>query len=250
MSGHRSWECSFFMPNRFERRAIKLLVERWDAVGNQFGRLKMPCARPNDGYQIFSLIAPQRTAGEIGFEIKPVVFNLPERANGEAVLFVVVRGKLYFDEAAIKQNVLRTLDFATEAAYFRKKADELEHVYGAHYDFARNEVGHPAFHAQMKSFAERFHQVTSAFEMTCTSKDLVDGVLRTVRLPSAQMDFFSFILQLCADHLIDKNSGPEELSAFRDLKSASAEIKGAAFLVPWLAKPAAQACLRANHWYS
>lgn len=239
------------MANQIEQRALKLLIERWNAIKTHLNRLNMPNTRPDDGQAIFALIDYPKTAGEIGFKVKSVVFNLPESANGRADLFVVVRGRLYFDEAAVRDNkLLRTLNFGTEAAYFRKKGNELAHVYGAHYDFALNKIGHPAFHAQMKSYAERFHKVAEYFDMAeCTTKDLVEGVLRTVRLPSAQMDFFSFVLQLCADHLMHEKSGKEDQAAFGDLRVESAAIHGAAYRVPQLANPAAQACLRANHWY-
>jgi hypothetical protein len=238
------------MANTLEWRAKKLLVERWNACKTSFSRLNMPGLRPTDGEEIFSLIDYPKVAGQIGFNVKSVVFNLPERANGSPDLFVVVHGRLYFDEDSIRLNLLRTSNFATEAAYFKKKSDELIHVYGAHCDFAQDVSGHPAFHVQMRSFAGQFDQVAKYFNMTdVASRDLMGGVLRNVRLPSAQIDFFSLVLQLCADHLIDENSGAEELMAFSDLMKASAEIHGAAYLVPQLSNPSAQACLRANHWY-
>jgi hypothetical protein len=239
------------MANLLETKTLKLVMERWNLAMAQFARLNMPRVLPGDAHAIFSIVNYPKTPDEIGIEVKPVVFNLPERANGSPNLFVVVEGRISFDESAIQNDKsLRTMGFNTRAAYFRKKADELEHVYGAHYDFAPDEIGHPAFHAQMRSYLGHNQWVVKYFEMTeCTSNDRVDRLLRNVRLPTAQMDFFSFVLQLCADHLLSKDSGEEERAAFGSLKTASASIRGAAFRVPRLANPATQECLRANHWY-
>lgn len=237
------------MPTSSEMRALKLLVERWNAVKAQLDQLHMPQARPDDAYRIFNHIEP-KIAGEVGFSVGPVVFNLPERANGRPDLFVVLLGRLHFDELKItNDSKLQIVNFATQVAYFRQKDNDLVHVYGAHYDFALNEIGHPAFHAQMRSYCERYQDVANSFDMTCTPTDRVKDILRNVRLPSAHMDFFSYVLQLSADHLIDRTSGEADLQAFRELKQAAAIVLGAAFRVPQLANTAAQACLKANHWY-
>jgi len=239
------------MANPLEQRARKLLVERWNAVKETLGRLNMPDPRPEDAWSLFLLMDPQPNPDEIGFEVRPVVFNFRERANHRtADMYVVVCGRLYFDGAWIRENsLLRTRNFATEVAYFRMNNDGLDHVYGAHYDFEPNKAGHPVFHAQMRSFCERFQQIVDLYEFECKPNDLIPGVLRTVRLPSAQMDFFSFVLQLCADHLINEESGQEELAAFKDLRTASAAIQGAGFRFPGFADPAVRGCMRANHWY-
>ena len=61
--------------------------------------------------------------------------------------------------------------------------------------------------------------------------DLVGRMLRNVRTPTAQMDFFSVFTQLCADHLMSVNpvgSNPELTAAFDDVRSACSFLQGVA----------------------
>lgn len=234
--------------NPVETTALKLLVDQWSNVKTQLDRLSLPDARPADGYGIFSLIGHSKVDGQIRFNIAPVTFNVPERANAAADLYIIARGRIYLDQAAIKsRRALKTVSFATEVGYFRKSKDKLKHIYGAHYDFSLDEIGHPVFHAQMKSYNERGREVSEAFQLDCDSDDLVKHVLRTVRLPTAQMDFFALVMQICADHLMSKDSGDEERKAFADLRKVSHEIQGSGHL--WAKLAEAPACMRAPHWY-
>jgi hypothetical protein len=237
--------------NAIEQKALKSLVEQWNNVMTHLEKLRLPAARPDDGYRIFSLIEHPKVAGQIGFEVAPVTFNVPERAYASPDIFIVAKGRIYLDEDALKtQKALKTVNFATEVGYFRKSKTkaELDHIYGAHYDFSFDEIGHPIFHAQMKSYNERACYVTEEFQLDCTSNDLIKHVLRTVRLPIAQMDFFALVLQICADHLMSKDSPPEEIEAFADLRKVSRAIQGAGHLCANLS--AAPPCMRSVHWYS
>jgi hypothetical protein len=74
-------------------------------------------------------------------------------------------------------------------------------------------------------------------------------MLRNVRVPTAQMDVFSLFVELCADHLLYEQSGPEEREAFNSLLHRSAFCRGAALRLPQLATEEARACYRARHWY-
>ena len=231
-----------------ELKARNLLVCQWANVLTQLERLSLPEARPIDGYQIFDLIDHPKVDGQIGFNIAPVTFKVPERAHGSPDMYIVAQGRIYLDQAAIKESKkLKTVRFATEVGYFRMATGELNHVYGAHYDFSFNEIGHPVFHAQMKSYNERGQWVSDAFQLDCESKDHMAHVLRTVRLPTAQMDFFALVLQICADHLMSKDSGVEQREAFENLRKVNHSIQGAGHL--WGRLVDAPSCMRSQHWY-
>jgi hypothetical protein len=235
--------------NKIESRGHKLLIEQWNSIKADFEKLRLPAALPNDGYQIFSLSTAIPEEGKICFEVNPVAFNVPERANETPNIYIVARGRIYLDTEALNtESVLRTVNFATEVGYFRKSGGALNHIYGAHYDFSGNEIGHPVFHAQMKSYNDRSPLITELFELDCLSNDLIKDVFRTVRVPTAQMDFFSVILQICADHLMSKDSGDEDKRVFEGMRSTTRAIQGAGHL--WAKLVDAPPCMRSVHWYN
>lgn len=202
--------------------------------------------RPNDGYRIFE-IAESEMADVAVFNIRPLVFNLPERADDTNTdLFVVVEGRL---ELSCDGDQLLTQGFSTKAAYFRRTEAILAHIYGAHYDFALDEIGHPIFHMQMRSFIELERYVRENYTIRADSEDCMSGVLRNVRLPSAQMDIFSFFIQICADHLLFERSGKEERAVFNGLLKKSESLKGAGFKSLKLNSDSTRSCFRASHWY-
>lgn len=238
--------------NRQAISARKALIEQWNEIISALSKLHSTAeVRPDQGESVFS-IAEGAPEGVITFELRPVVFNLPERADDVSDdLYVVVAGRLSIDAHSVQRGQdLRTHDFSTKAAYFRKTKTALTHVYGAHYDFALNELGHPTFHMQLRSFAELAPAITEQYPgITGEAKDHMGDVLRNVRLPCAQMDFFSFMTQLCADHLLFKDSTKEERKAFNQLVTKNATLRGAGTRAPRLADDAAQRCYRAGHWY-
>ena len=77
----------------------------------------------------------------------------------------------------------------------------------------------------------------------------IDGILRTVRVPTAQMDVFSVVLQVCADHLIMQGSAPEVADAFKKIVEACGFFGGAGYRVTELSNEGAAACYRSMHWY-
>jgi hypothetical protein len=238
--------------NQIEARGQKLLIEQWNAMKAKLDQLGRPVVRPDDGYRIFSLIEddPRTPAGQIAYCVDPVVFQVPERASDHASnMFIVVKGRIYLDNNALKNDkVLKTMNFGTEVGYFRFKDNKLNHVYGAHYDFSLNEVGHPVFHGQMRSFNDRCAVVSENYEgIGAESLDYMEKVLRNVRLPTAQMDFFGVVLQIAADHLMNKDSSEEQKGIFEELCELSKEIQGAAHR--WLELKEAGSCMRARHWY-
>lgn len=235
--------------NKSTTRIQQDLVGQWDEIKEVLGRIAPSVMiSPPDGWGIF-LPRPVETDGFAFFDINPVVFNIPERADDQRLdLFVVVRGRLKL-ERELGSKRLDTRGFSTEVAYFRKRGEGLNHVYGAHYDFALNEIGHPAFHAQMKSFASFSSFVNEEFQLRDEVVDSVKGILKTVRLPTAQMDFFSFVLQIVADHLIYHASDAEQQAAFGSLLNKSRFLQGAGSQIARLGTEVARNCYRACHWY-
>jgi hypothetical protein len=237
--------------NRQALSARKYLIEQWNEVTATLSKLSTVAeVRPDSGETVF---APTEgaAAGVISFELKPVVFNLPERADDRSSeLFIVVAGRLGIQADSVQSRaILMTHDFSTKAAYFRRTKTELVHVYGAHYDFALDELGHPTFHMQLRSFKELAPHVKDNYRADGEVRDCMDGVLRNVRLPCAQMDFFSFFTQICADHLLFKDSGQEEKAAFNHLLEVSGFLRGAASRSGRMMDEVANRCYRAGHWY-
>lgn len=238
------------MIDKDNQLMLQKLRDAWGHVQTELQRLHPNASvRPNDITVFDSEDDADVTAAY--FKLKPVVFNVPERAtHGDLNLFVVVEGRVSYQRAAFKASKeLRTSGFSTQVAYFRRKRTVLEHVYGAHYDFAPNDKGHPAFHSQIKSFAQLAQIVRDQYKFELPDEDRVKGILKTIRTPTAQMDVFSVFVQLCADHLLHEDSAQSEVSAFDTLLTKNGFCVGAAFQLPRLASTEAQGCYRARHWY-
>lgn len=184
--------------------------------------------------------------------VKPVVFEVPERAkNPLDLIFIVAKGRLGI--SATDPRLLKTLDFSTEVAYFRRKDDDdknsmkLDHVYGAHFDYAPDQHGHPKFHAQMNDLDNLKSVLAAKYRVpTDDGSNYMTAILRNARLPSAQMDIFSFMLQVAADHLIHKDSTASDMAKLKDLTAEVAKLKGLADLIPAVT---ANQCTRSVHWY-
>jgi len=193
---------------------------------------------------------PIASAGEVKVIVNPIIFHLPERASDRgANLYIVVSGRLSFEKANLKATRLRTHSFGTQIGYFRAKPGFLEHVYGAHYDIEETQPGHPVFHSQIGSKMEFAERVCTAYTLTASVCDRVSHILRNVRVPTAQMDVFSVILQICADHLISSASNKEAKEVFASMAKACGFFDGAAHRLAYLNAGAAPSCYRSLHWY-
>ena len=209
---------------------------------------------PKHGASIFVVdqTRPQ-PSDRYAFLVKPVTFVVCERAkNREHFIYVVAKGRLCID--AENANAMRTIDFATEVAYFRKKEDgdkdimKLDHIYGAHFDYAPGQNGHPLFHAQMNDLDDFREIVAGKYSLPATKgSNYMTPILRNARLPSAQMDIFSFMFQVAADHLVHEDSTPSELKALGDLASEVRKLKGLQGLLQGICS---NQCTRGVHWYS
>lgn len=234
-------------------RIKRALEMHWDSVRQCIDRLNNSVTIvPNDAGSI--IVFSHSTPDVTFFEIAPTLLVLPERANDvQNNMHVVLKGRLAIDKAHfVLTSELRTASFQSEAGYFRlrKSNSTLQHVYGAHYDLAEDEAGHPAFHVQLKSFVNFSDVVQNKLSAPLTVVNGMDNVLKTVRVPSAQMDYFALLLQVIADHLISANSStPQEIQLFKDLIAKNKSIQGRAYEIARLHSPSATSCYRAVHWY-
>ena len=186
----------------------------------------------------------------IKLRVTPVVFNVPERANSKgANLYIVATGWLTFEATEKTATPLKTRDFGTKVAYFLQKENKLEHVYGVHYDMDDGGKGHPIFHAHIRSQIDIGRHIETQFNVEDETIDQLGKVMRSVRTPTAQMDLFSVLTQICADHLIWNHSSREVKRAFDRTRKICNFFVGAAHRVPFLHEKRAIGCYRATHWY-
>jgi hypothetical protein len=239
------------MIDRESSTILNKLVARWDEMQIDLQRLYTTATiRPTNGAAVFKL-PPIPDPNTVDILFDSIVFNLPERAtHSDTKLFVVATGNLSFDRATYRDGeILLAHAFATRVAYFRWTKGALDHVFGAHYDFSDNIIGHPAFHAQFRSFASLSNHIQTEYRVEDPVNDFMGNVLEGVRLPTAHMDIFSLFLQLCADHLLHNRSGSVQKAVFNSLVEKNAFCRGTAFRIPRLVSEAAYRCYRSGHWY-
>ncbi|MCQ3810828.1 MAG: hypothetical protein KTV68_09775 [Acidimicrobiia bacterium] len=195
---------------------------------------------PSNGDELFTVT----TNGHIHVAVSPFRFYLPERAKRATPnLHIVIDGWIDFDGT---NDLLRTTHFGTRVAYVRARQSRFEHVYGTHYDQSKDDLGHPVFHAQIKSMKDLATGIPG-----CESDAFVDKVvpiLSNVRTPTPQMDIFSAVEQVCADHLLWEGSEDKVRSAYKELRNLCAFFKGSGHLMDRFAPDMADCC-RSTHWY-
>lgn len=232
-----------------EWKAQQLLVRCWDEVKAVLEAMSVPSPRPSsDGYEIFNVSYDDDAPHALRVEIPGVVLQLPERYSATASnLFVHIRALIELDAAALRSKRLQTSAFSTEVAYFRYSRAELKHVFGAHYDSEFAAVAHPVFHGQLKCYNERGAVVSELYSLGCESKSAIAGVLGNARVPTSQLDFFSVIVQLCADHLIDANADDTRRELFNRLRALRRQLQGCGYAWPGFQQ--ASSCMQAAYWY-
>lgn len=235
--------------NRETTAVLNDLQTAWSGVQVAIARMGHGSdIRPKDVTAIFRVeldeAAVKVTAG-------PIVFHIPEKpSSSTSHLYVVVSGWIALAPKGAQETKRETLRFGTQVGYFREKADELTHVYGAHYDMDEELPGHPVFHAQMCSQVEFAGHIADQYHTTFSGPaDLSKGLLGNVRTPTAQMDVFSVITQIGADHFVSETSAPEVRDAFADLRAACDFFNGAAGRLTYLNQLPASHCYRSTHWY-
>jgi hypothetical protein len=178
----------------------------------------------------------------------PVVMRVPERANhSKTELYVVVSGRMSLEAStAATANPLQILSFGTEVAYFRHASGSLTQVFGAHYDFDPSALAHPVFHAQLATNDDMARHAIELYDLKPSAVVPLSGnLLKNIRLPSAQLDFLTVITQICADHLIWKESPLDALRVFNELRNDCAVVHG---IMP-SPSPTGSDCTRGQHWY-
>ncbi|WP_155635122.1 hypothetical protein [Burkholderia cepacia] len=237
-----------------DRTALQQLATVWDNTMSFLDRLNSSISvMPKSGFSVLEHSTDLGFPNDICLRIKPVVFNLPEKASHatDRSLFVMLQGRITFDRQLYKTNKeLQAVAFSTEVGYFRQRKRALTHVFGAHFDMAPNEPGHPVYHGQIKSFSKWYDEFKgqALFPENCELSDSLGSILANVRIPSAHMDPFSYVLQLGADHLIWRDSAEAEKRTFAELRNSSMKIKGNANRLAQFT-PDALKCLRSPHWY-
>jgi hypothetical protein len=228
----------------------KKLNAAWSAVLTNITRMR-PASNvyPRKGEDIFKF---DSIPGEhcYKFNVSPIVFVFPERAdNLSHKLYIAMDGwlEIYVPD----KDHLYTKNFGTQIGYFRDGAKGLEHIYGAHYDI-HEALAHPVFHVHIKPQMGLLDAINTHLHkgwQQDTTEDKVLPILSGVRTPTAQMDIFSVVTQICADHLVYKGSNREVQTAFKKICDATFFFTGAAYRMPYLCSDAAKQCYRAPHWY-
>ena len=252
MNGLPCWGCegSSDSVNKDAQRVRQRVADAWQKA--VFGLTQMSQASqiaPPNAYEVFR-VDPAAPDDVVKLDFGPIVFHVPERPNRRGPdLFVVAQGWLTLEGPDFKAVPYRTKTFGTEVAYFRQKAGNLEHVYGAHYDMDEEKPGHPVFHAQFGSKHAFGGAVRDLFKLDEAVVDRTGVILGTVRTPSAQMDIFSVLAQICADHLMGPAPSDEVKQAFTGLRTSCDFLVGAAHRLAYLNDQHAAGCYRAAHWY-
>jgi hypothetical protein len=222
----------------------------WQGALSAIRQMRPSCSvRPTSAPDIFKVDGDSALPK---FNIGPVVFNVPERANYlVSNLYVVVRGWIVFGAPLAAGAPRITMQFGTQVGYFRMKNNQLSHVYGIHYDMDERLPGHPVFHAQLATQVKLAPAVMDNFRIPVDPNfDWSAGLLRTVRTPTAQMDAFSVITQIGADHLLGESASQENLKGFARLRAACDFFLGAGARLDYLNSLPASHCYRSTHWYA
>jgi hypothetical protein len=209
-------------------------------------------ARPKAAADVFSFTIDDEG---ILVTIAPVSFRVKEKAAaGECAVYVTVEGTMLFSSKCAKTD-LRTTGFGTRVGYFREITDRrLKHVYGIHYDHDDKLPAHPVYHSQMATMAGFVANINAShnrsFDMIAQEDDLVQGLLRNVRVPTAYMDAFSVFLQILADHLVSASSDQKVTNAFARVQSAVTSFRSDPSAARRLDAVSEERCFRSRHWYS
>ena len=120
-----------------------------------------------------------------------------------------------------RRGELSLIGYGTEIGYFRQTnaatpVNEMEPIAGYHYDFdcGGGKYNHPVFHAQPKMKAgERFLEMNPHFSHKGYPEN---KEIRTLRIPTPQMDVFSAIVMVLADHVADPEDPKRIFGDFLD----------------------------------
>ena len=229
------------------KRMDKLVHNAWNTVrANMFRIWSNIDIRPQDSRSIFNVAANNN---EINIDVNPIVFLVPERRMSKNRLYICVKGRICFESPIPNKSQPNTKTFSTSVGYFRGHTDNLEHVYGVHYDCVTNHFGHPVFHAQMRPQMDFEENIRAQYHDDRSVYSKVDSILRNVRTPSAEMDIFSVFVQIIADHLIHKDSDDKEKKLFSTTLPSCEFFTGIAQSLTNFDQASSQSRYRSMCWY-
>lgn len=238
-------------------RIRQRLATEWSRIQVDLARLGNVSISPADDTRILKL-SPDARAEEIAIDFGPVVFNVPERGTHLTNrLFIYIDGTYRFRRSAWEgEGEIETIGVQSKAAYFRlDSAGTLCLVHGVHFDHDPIGVGHPIFHMQHRGNFDTcgvFVRTECKIGGKVTSE--ISKTLRNVRSASAQLDAFSVILQVAADHLLPQSPTPDQRHAFNAMLSRGMLCckyccAGEPQRAPESAPTGPFRCFRARHWY-
>lgn len=232
--------------------ALRRVTTEWTNLTASMGRMYQSGAiRPGNPNDIFQPDAGDAAApNDATFTIRPIVFNLPEAPGGQPTLFIALKGWLSFSDVQLGAGPMKTKSFGTEMGYFRRRNSRLEHVYGVHFDLDESKPGHPVFHAQVSSQSRLGDSVRELYRLEDEIVNEFSPKLGNIRIPSAQMDVFSVVVQICADHhLALGGAGAPVKAEFDKIRKTNSFFLGAAHRMSFLNSQPASDCYRSAHWY-
>lgn len=128
---------------------------------------------------------------------------------------VHLKGQMY----AFKRNEeIVFKKYKTSVLYCRpirpSSDNEFKDPVGYHYDFDSNvDPAHPVFHAQQDN-TTLIDEVSAQFSSSFPEGS--SNAFGSARIPTCQLDFYSAILMIIADHLVD-HSESDDVSIFKEL---------------------------------
>lgn len=207
--------------------------------------------RPGDAASVFRH-EHQKAYQKVKTTIGPVSFNIPSKAKTPRPdLFITIKGWIEFPDDD-EGGGLRSTRFSTEVAYFAEHTpNRLKHVFGIHYDYEwRGLIAHPIYHSQMTSMAEWYEHVNAAYGRVFQEPDNhLHGIIKHVRVPTAQMDAFSVFLQVCSDHLVNENTDAAGRLAYAAIMKCCGFFECSASSIPRLTPAISATSYRSYHWY-
>ena len=243
------------MVSALAPRSLKLVRETWTKAFAEIRKLEHKVViRPDSSTDIFKIVGANED--KVRLQIEPVVFHIPEKVHSKRGLrlFVVVEGAIEFTHLD-DQDDIHASWFGTRVGYFRTYESEVKHVFGIHFDLDRT-IGHPVFHGQMKSHIGFYGDVLKRFpgeDAAVLPTDCVNGVLSNVRLPTAQMDFFSVVLLICSDHLVNSaisRAGTKSRASYERIQEYCGAFRGYRNEHTGLRDMAEKGCVRSHFWYA
>jgi hypothetical protein len=149
----------------------------------------------------------------MSYQVSAFLLRMPQRPDSPKFTENVFAIGLL--KGIVVNKSVRLRSYSTEISYCRmqnpsNQTGELQPMAGYHYDFeTTSKINHPIFHAQQKlSAGSRFF----AFNDDFTCPVYPDNVqeIRTLRIPTPQMEIFSAIVMILADHIITNSEAARE----------------------------------------